>query len=401
MPGYKYRAMDRDTGEIKTGRMNAQDEQDLHERLKDTGLALIDAKLDKQAVNWKPLKTKSLAEFSRQIGTLVGSGVSLVRALRIASADESAKPYEKAVYNQVLEYVLQGIPLSEAMENMGNVFPPLIINMFRAAEASGTLDRTALKMADQYTKEDRMNAKIKSAMTYPKILSVVIVVVVAIIFGFVMPQFQSLFDQMESLPTATVIMMAISDFVASKWYVLVIAAAAIWLFFYFLLKFPAVRFHRDHLLIKLPVFGKLLKVIYTARFSRTLCSLYSSGIPIVTCLNIARGTVGNLYIESQFDKVIDNVKTGGRLSDSLDMVDGFVNKLMASIRVGEENGSLDSMLDSTANDLDFESERAIQTMVSYIEPVMIIVMAVVVGFIMISVIQPIYGSYQQIGGGQM
>ncbi len=400
MPDYKYQAQKED-GKIVNGVMAANDEQDLHERLKAMGFSLIEATEATAKVTWKPLKMKSLAEYSRQIGTLLKSGVSLVRALRIISEDESIGLYERSVYTQVLQYVLQGIPLSNAMENMGNVFPPLIINMFRAAETSGTLDRTALKMADQYTKDDRLNSKIKSSMTYPKILSALIVVVVAIIFGFVMPQFKSLFDQMTSLPLPTRVMMAISSFVQKKWYVLVIAAVAIYLFFRFLFKIPQVVFGWDKLLVHMPKIGKLMKVIYTARFARTLSSLYSSGIPIVTSLEIGRKTIGNRYIDKQFDDVISKVKAGENLSTSLEPVDGFVKKMTASIRVGEETGSLDTMLNSTADDLDFESERAINQMVAYIEPIMIVIMAVIVGFIMISVIQPIYESYQQIGGGDM
>jgi type IV pilus assembly protein PilC len=234
-------------------------------------------------------------------------------------------------------------------------------------------------------------------MTYPKILSGLIVLVVAVIFGFVMPQFDSLFASMPVLPLPTRIMLAISDFVVAYWYALIIGAVTVFLLIYFLKKIPAVCYVLDRIQIHIPKIGKLFKVIYTARFARTLSSLYSSGIPIITCLDIASKTIGNLYIEKQFKQVIADTTAGESLSTAIGKVDGFVKKIESSIRVGEEAGSLDTMLDSIADDMEFESERAISQMVAYLEPAMIVVMAVIVGFIMISVIVPIYQSYQSIG----
>ncbi|MCR4717933.1 MAG: type II secretion system F family protein [Lachnospiraceae bacterium] len=396
MPNYSYRAQ-APGGKVVTGTMLASDETDLHERLKNQDMMLLSAKDVARSQTYKRLKNTMLAEYARQIGTLVRSGITLVRALEILSEDESLSPYERKIYNEVRHQVTQGIPLSDAMENMNGVFPPLIINMFRAAETSGGLDQTALRVANQYTKEAQLNAKVKSATTYPKILGFLIVGVVAIIFGFVMPQFESLFNSMESLPPATMAMMWISDFVKKNWLGIIIFCIFCYLLFYFLKKIPKVLFFVDMIQIKLPKFGHLFKVVYTARFCRTLSSLYSSGIPIITCLSIARNTIGNAYIEKQFDQVIADTQAGETLSKALSKVDGFTLKLMSSIKVGEESGSLDDMLNTTADDLEFESERAISQMVAYLEPAMIVVMAVIVGFIMISVIQPIYQSYSQIG----
>ena len=396
MPNFKYKAQDTD-GNIVTGVLVAVDEQDLHVRLKQKKLMLIDSKNLTKTANYKSLKAKALAEYSRQIGTLMRSGIPLVRCLQMLTEDEAVTPYERKVYNDITKEVMQGVPLSNAMESMKGVFPPLIINMFRASESSGGLDDTALRVASQYTSEDRLNSKVKGAMTYPKILSALIVLVVAVIFGFVMPQFDSLFDSMPSLPLPTRIMLAISDFVVKYWGALIIGVVVVFLLGYFLKKIPVVCYELDKLKVHIPKFGKLFKVIYTARFARTLSSLYSSGIPIVSCLEISSKTIGNLYIEKQFEQVIADTTAGESLSTAIGKVDGFVKKLQSSIRVGEEAGSLDTMLDSIADDMEFESERAISQMVAYLEPVMIVVMAVIVGFIMISVIVPIYQSYQQIG----
>lgn len=150
--------------------------------------------------------------------------------------------------------------------------------------------------------------------------------------------------------------------------------------------------------LHMPVFGKLQKVICTARFARTLSSLYSAGIPIVPALQIARNTVGNDYIDLQFDEVIPYVRAGNNLSDGLDMVDGFVKKLSDTIRVGEETGSLDSMLLATADAMEFDADIAINKMVSYVEPIMLIIMGIVVAFVMVAVFSALYGSYDSIAG---
>ena len=396
MANYRYKAQDPD-GNIVVGTMVAGDEQDIHEHLKTKNLMLLEAKDLTQATHYKPLKTKSLAEYARQIGTLLRAGIPLVKCLQMLGEDESVTPYERRVYGDVTREVMQGVPLSVAMESLRGVFPMLIINMFRAAESSGGLDNTAMRVADQYTKEDRLNAKVKNAMTYPKILMGLIVLVVAVIIGFVMPQFETLFEGMSSLPLPTVIMLAISDFVVKYWYAIIIGVIIFAIAMYFVRKIPKVQYLWDSFLLHLPKIGKLFKVIYTARFARTMSSLYSSGIPIVQCLEIASHTIGNKYIEKQFKQVVADTMAGEKLSVSLGKVDGFVKKLEASIRVGEEAGSLETMLDSIADDMEFESERAIEQMVAYLEPVMIVVMAGIVGFIMIAVIVPIYQSYQTIG----
>lgn len=395
MDYFKYKAQD-ENGKVVSGTMQANTEADLHEKLKADKKLLISSTVIKKSNSAKRLRADKVAEFARNIGKLVGAGVSLVRSLKIISEDESIKPKERKVYAEILRLVRSGITLSEALEAQGDVFPPLFVNMIKSSEASGNLDKVAMEMAEYYDKEFRLNQKLSSAMTYPKILCVLIVIVVAIIMGFVMPQFKSLFDQMESLPKATTVLLAISDFVKYKWYIIIIVCVIAYMAWTVLTAIPAVKYQLHKLEIKLPGIGKLRKVIYSARFARTLSSLYSAGIPIVTCLSIAKSTIGNVYIEKQFDKVVAMVREGGNLSEAVDSVDGFVKKLSSSIMVGEETGSLDTMLVSLADQMSYESEMAMQKLVAMVEPAMIVVMAVIVGFIMIAVIQPIYGSYEAI-----
>ncbi len=397
MPEYKYQAQD-NKGKIIKGKADAFDETDLQRRFHELGLLLLEAKPIMKQMSLKPLKKPKLADFTRQLGTLIKSGVTLIKAIEIIANDESISDYERQLYLRLRDRIVQGVALSVVMEELEPAFPPLLIFMIRAAETSGTLDTTCLRLAEQYTSEAQLEQTAKNSLTYPKILSVLIVIVVAILFGYVLPQFEDIFSTLPSLPLPTRILMAISDFVANKWYVLAIIIVLAIIFGKMIVKIPAVRLLIDRIKV-MGKWGKLTKVIYSARFARTMSSLYSSGIPIHSCIEISKSTIGNKYIESQFEEVERKVSGGMPLSSALIEVDGFVSKLPATIKVGEETGMLGNMLESVANDLDFYSKQALLKLTSYIEPVMIVVMAVAVGFIMISIIQPIYQSYQTIGAG--
>ena len=395
MPKYIYKAKTEE-GEQISGRMQAMDENDLHLKLRQENKYLITAKREEDVQRVHKIKAKYLADFCRQIGTLSASGVSLVRALNIIAQDESNKKNEKTIYENILRQVRQGKALSEAMEEQEEAFPELLINMVRSAETAGNLDETSMRMADYYDKQFRMHSKISNATLYPKILSFVIVVVVIFMLSYILPQFQELFDQMEVLPLPTRILFAMSDGIREHWLILIILSAIVIPLMIFVAHVPQVKLQLDRVKLHVPVFGNLLKILYTARFARTISSLYSSGIPIVQALQIARRTIGNTYIDSQFDEAVSRIRTGGNLSDSLDLVDGFTKKLTSAIRVGEETGSLDTMLNSIADSMEFESNMAIDKMVAALEPILIIVMAIIVGFIMVSVLMPIYGSYDAI-----
>ncbi len=397
MPEYRYRAQD-SKGKIVKGKAEAADESDLQRRFHDADMLLLEAKPISKQVALKTLKKTKLADFCRQLGTLTKAGVALVKALEIIANDESATDYERQLYIRLRDRIVQGIALSNAMEELDPAFPPLLVYMIRAAETSGTLDSTCLRLADQYTSEAQLEQTAKNSLTYPKILSGLIVLVLIILFGYVLPQFEDIFATLPSLPLPTRILMGLSEFVKDKWYILLAAIILIAIFGKMITKIPAVRYNIDKIKTMGP-WGKLFNVIYSARFARTMSSLYSSGIPIYSCIHIARGTIGNKYIEDQFDVVEKQVAGGTPISVALQGVHGFVSKLPATIKVGEETGMLGSMLESVANDLDFYSKQALLRLTSYIEPVMIVVMAVAVGFIMIAIIQPIYQSYSTIGAG--
>lgn len=384
-------------GKKTKGTMQATDEADLQIKLKKKDLYLESVKEVSEQSNARQIRSDRLADFSQNIGKLTGAGVTLVRALRIICDDETLRDRERNIYCAVLKDVRVGVSLSDAMEKQGRAFPSMMINMYKSAEASGTLEQTANQMSVYYDKEYRLSKKISNSLLYPKILLSLMVIVLIIIMGFVIPRFKPLFDTMEGgLPTSTKILLAAGDFVADKWYVLILAAIVLYIIIKLLSALPGIRYFFDKTKIKIPVIGKITKVIYTARFGRTLASLYNAGIPIVKCLEISKGTVGNRYIESQFEDLIKAVQAGENLSSALGRVDGFIKKLSGCVLVGEETGKLDEMLLSTADRLEYESEVAVGKMVSMIEPGVIVLLAVLVGFIIIAVIKPIYGSYGSI-----
>lgn len=376
--------------------MNASDETALNLSLRDEGKFLTQSsEVREKQFNGK-LKTMIVADFCRQLGTLLGAGVSLVRALNIITGDENLRPKTRAVYNEILRLIKQGVALSDAMEQQAPAFPELLINMMRSAESSGNLDGTARRMAEHYEKEHKVNAKVKSAMIYPIILLVMMVVIVIFVVGYILPQFSDMFKTMGELPWMTQMVIGASDAVTNYWYLLIIGVMLTAMALRMILKIPKVRSGFDKFKIKMPVIGKLLRTIYTARFARTLSSLYGSGVPIMSSILTAARTVGNKYIENQFGESVQLLQQGGTLADAVRRIDGFENKLGSSIYIGEETGNLDEMLDVTADSYDYASEQAINKLVTLLEPCMLIIMGFLVGFIMLAILVPIFGSYDAI-----
>lgn len=396
MPSFKYTAKDIN-GKKVSGTVNSTDENELYSLLKAKGLYLLDSEEVKKKRNTSRLGSKDVAYFCRQLGTLLNSGISLVRSLTIMVNQEDASANIKNIIGDMLISLKGGESLSYAMTEQGGAFPILLVNMVKAAEMNGTLDTTILRMADFYTKDMKLNNKVKGAMVYPMILLGLTAVVVVFICTFVMPQFSELFAGMETLPITTVILLGFSDFVVNRWYILIGGAIFIVVLANWLLDVPGIRLLWDKFKVKFPLTGNLLKTIYTARFARTLSSLYASGLPIISCIDVGKDTIGNTYVESQFDEVKKKLKSGEPLSVALKNVDGFVIKLISSIEVGEESGNLESMLVSTSDILDDEADQALTRLVSMLEPLMIIVIGIIVVFVVAGVIVPIYDSYGSIG----
>jgi type IV pilus assembly protein PilC len=284
------------------------------------------------------------------------------------------------------------------MARCGRAFPELLINMMRAGEQTGRLDESCNTMAVQFDKDHRLNQKIKSATMYPMILVVLIICVILVIFTFVLPQFMSMFEGME-LPLPTRIVMGISNFLTEYGLVALAVAGGLAALLYATFRKPGPKRALDKAKLGLPKIGKLLQTIYTARFARTLASLYVSGIPMIQALTIAQATIGNKYIESEFTKVTEALANGRSLSQAIAAVDGFENKLKSTVLIGEESGRLEHMLESVADQFDYDSEMASARMVALIEPVLIVVMAGIVGMVIVAVMMPLFEMYGSVGGG--
>ena len=275
---------------------------------------------------------------------------------------------------------------------------PNNIVLFACCGLTGCLDKISERLAIHFEKRYQMEQQVKSAMTYPIILGVLAVAVVIIIVTFVLPQFEEMFAAMDELPGVTRMLMAASDFLVHQWYLVVLAAVGLTVAVRCLLRVEGVRMRVDRLALNLPILGRLNRVICTARLARSVSSLYASGTPMVSALQVSRDTLGNQYIAKQFDEVLSRLRSGASLSQALAGVDGLTEKLVSVIHVGEETGRLDTMLDNAADAMEYDAQQASRRMVTVLEPLLIIIMAVVVGFIMVAVMAPIIGSYGAIEG---
>ena len=397
MADFFYNAKDLNN-KIVEDTIEAKNENELMKNLRSQNLFLLSYKqINKKTQSATSYKLKSieLADFARQISSMVSSGITIARALQIIK-NRDIKPKLKNVYEQLHQSIQNGNVLSDAMRECKNSFPLLMINMFAAGEASGKLDKTAMKMALYYEKEHRLNSKIKSAMAYPMILLILTICVVIIIFTFVLPSFFDLFVDID-LPLITKFVLFISNSITSYWHYIIISLIVLTIALLKIIKIPTVAFVIDKFKLRIPKIGRLLKTIYTARFARTLSSLYTSGISMINAVELSANVIGNRYVTAQFDQVIQMIKNGEFISTSIEIIDGFDPKLKTIMYIGEESGKLDEMLTSISDNLEYESEMATNRLVTYIEPIMIVFMAVIIGTIILSVILPIIDLYQSIG----
>ena len=399
MPRYRYTATNA-AGRTVRGTAEAPTMEALYIQLRDTKDEYMTAAKEDTAgaVAFRAMKTAQLADFCRNLGTLLAAGVPLVRAFRIMADERGLDIRSKALYEAVLNDLRRGVPLSDAMSHCAPAFPELLLAMTRSAETTGSIDESFLRMGSYYDREHRMNQQVGNSMMYPLILAVLTVGVLVVLMTFVVPQFKDMFDQMESLPFLTELLVYVSDRVATHRLSRALGIFVLVMGLRLLMALPAVRLQWDRLILHAPVVGKLNRKICTARFARTLSNLYSGGVPIVATLISARDAVDNTWIASQFDTVLRNVRAGHSLSDTLGAVDGFEKKMSASIAVGEETGKLDSLLATISETLDYEAESATKRLVTLLEPLMIVIMAVIVGCVVVAVIMPIYLSYGTIGG---
>lgn len=392
MAEFSFKAMNRE-GKKFRGKAAAEDEIVLHERLKEEGCYLIEAKEICGKQRFRPLSAKNLSEFCRELGVLLQAGISLAPAMQVISGNSGCQQAQRRIYHELFRKIRQGSLLSEAMLSMKQVFPVILIQMFRAAEVHGNLAGTALKMSDYFQKEYRMQEKLRSAVWYPKFLMGLIICSVIVLLGYVLPQLEFLFSTLEELPLPTRILYDIANAIQEYGLYMFLTAGVGICLVNLLPEYRPLRRMLGKIQIRMPFAGRFWRTIYTARFAEVLSSLYLAGLPMLQALTAAKETIGNAYLEQQFDQVLAKVRSGDSLSDALRIVDGFEEKLIDVVRTGEEADSLEIMLGAAAEDLKYEAETVSGHFLTFMEPFLIVVMAGIVGFIMMAVLLPVYESY--------
>ncbi|MCL2198582.1 MAG: type II secretion system F family protein [Defluviitaleaceae bacterium] len=394
MAKYRYTALDANNVKVHDI-VEAKDESEFRRIMRNRNLFPVKFKaLDEKRYSYR-FRSNEISEFCRELAGMLASGITMVRSIEIIK-ERDLKPKIKAIYEKMHKDIQQGVSLSEAMEKHGDTFPLLLINMIASGESSGKLENVMARMALHYEKQHILDGKITRAMRYPKILAVATIGVVLIIFTLVLPGFFDMLEEFE-LPIITRIVIAISEFLISYWYLLVIVVLTTVIFVRYMLTIYKVRLAFDKAKLKMPLVGKLLKTIYTARFSRTLSSLYSSGVSMIHSLEITGTIIMNTYIASQFPALVKDVRNGESLSESIRKIDGFDTKLPNTVLVGEEAGKLDTMLVSISDSFEYEAEEATEALVAYSEPVMIVVMGLVIMVVLLSVMLPMAAIYEGFG----
>lgn len=345
----------------------------------------------------KRLNLADLTVFCRQFSTMISSGITVIRCLDILYQQAESKKM-KAVILGVYEAVQRGDSLSGAMRAQKSAFPVFFLNMVEAGENSGSLDQVLLRMADSFEKDNKTRNRIRQAMIYPAFLLCLTVLVVIFMLTFVLPKFMGMFQQLGSgLPLPTLILLGISNFILRYWYILIAAVILIVVLIRVFLRNPSGRLWWDKAKLRFPLIGKMIMVIHSAVFSRTFASLISSGMPIIQSLDTTGRVLGNAYLAQQLSAVVEDVRSGVSFSESFRKLGLFPPMLCSMISVGEETGNLDEILQKASALYDEESDAATQRLIALIEPIMIVLLALVVGFIIISIILPIFTLYQKMG----
>lgn len=336
------------------------------------------------------VKGKDISIFCRQFATMLNAGLTIVNILEVIGKQTNHKKLKSAI-EEVHEDVQKGFSFSDSMKQRGDVFPGLLTSMVEAGEVSGNLDIIMDRMAIHYEKEYKINNKIKSAMMYPIILGVVAFGVAIFLLLFVLPNFEYLFTSVGvELPLLTKALLKMSQNLQRYYFIVFPAVFSFLLMLIRYFKTPSGRWIMDRVKLNTPIVKGPVKDIVTSRFTRTFSLLFSSGVPLIKSLELTASVIQNVVVEQRILELKEHVRKGYTLSRAINDVDEFPPMMRSMIGVGEESGTLDNILDKTASFYDEEVDVAIQRLTTLIEPVMIVVMAVIVGFIVISIAMPMF-----------
>lgn len=399
MPEYIYKAK-ASSGSIAEGTIEAQDQKTAVERLRSKNMLVFEisekkdsalSDLIKKINPFKPkVKSKELVVFSRQLSTLVGAGVPIVQGLTIL-VEQIENPYFKQIVGKVREDIESGSAIAEALAKHPDAFGELFINLIKAGELGGILDTILERLADYQESANELKGKVKGALVYPAVVSIVAVGVTMFLLIFIIPTFGNVFKEFgKELPLPTQILLDLSDILKKYIIFLILGIVAVIVGIKQFYKTDMGSKKIDKLLLNLPIFGALLRKVAIAKFTRTFGTLVKSGVPILEALETVAHTSGSRVIEMAVIDAKEAIREGEKIADPLGKSGVFPPMVMQMISVGEETGNLDAMLHKIADFYDAEVDTAVEGLTSMIEPLIIVFMGVVIGAIVIAMFMPIF-----------
>ena len=401
---YQYKGIDSRTGKEVKGKLTVTTKAEAIEELKEKGLYISEIKEIKETfltkdlniTIGKPVKSQDFVMFCRQLATLLKAGTPIADSIRILSDQVSSKALQKAL-NEVFHDIRSGTSFSDACKKFPKIFDKVFINMILAGETSGDLERVMDQLAIFYEKEHKIHGKVKSAMTYPIVVSIVAVIVIVILLTKVLP---SLLDNLLSvggeIPLPTKMVMALSDFMINYWYILVLAAILFSIAFIAIKRNPKGQYMLDLVKLKIPVFGALAQKQIIARISRTMASLFASSVPVLQILRMSGEVSGNKVYEKVLDESRESLRRGASLSLPLAQSWVFPSLVSHMVAIGEETGQLDTMLEKIADFYEEEVEQLASRLSTVIEPLMIAILGIIVGTIVLAAMMPMFSIYQNV-----
>jgi type IV pilus assembly protein PilC len=391
------------SGKKYTGEVDAVNESMLATSLQKQGFVPIEIKRKRKEVGFKleipkirgGVSGSTIVAFTRQLSTMIATGLPLTNALKIMQEQTNNRAFSD-ILKEVTSNVEEGMSLSSALSKHPKAFNNVYVNLVAAGETGGVLDKVLSKLADSLEKERDFKAKTKGAFIYPVIVVVVMIVVVSIMMIFVIPKLTDLYTEVgASLPLPTKILIAMSNFMRSYWWLLLIVVSGLVVGLKFLSKTPGGRNLFSKIIFALPIWGKIRKTLILSQFTRTLGLLVSAGIPIVTALKVVRGLLESPEYEGALDNVIARVEKGSTLHQPLVSNPIFPPIVGQMVKVGEETGKVDDVLTRLSIYFEGESENLIRNLTTALEPVILVMLGLGVGVLVLSIILPIYNLTSQ------
>ncbi|MBA3031323.1 MAG: type II secretion system F family protein [Desulfobacteraceae bacterium] len=401
MPIYLWEGKDR-KNQTQKGEMKAENEDTVRASL--TRMKLVPVKIkakpkdlfENVAFFQPKVKSKDIIIFSRQFSTMIDAGLPILQCMEILHTQQENKTFQKII-KKIKETVEGGSTLAEALKQFPKQFDDLFVNMISAGEAGGILDTILKRLAGYLEKSAKLKGKVKGALTYPVIVLLISLLVTAVILIFVIPVFQEMFSSLGGvLPAPTRVVVALSNFVKSK--IIFIIVGIILFIIAFKKYYSTENGHKtvDRLVLKMPIFGLLIRKVAVSKFTRTMGTMLTSGVPILSALDIVARTAGNKTIETSIYSVRSAISEGRTMADPLLETGVFPSMVCSMIAVGESTGALDTMLSKIADFYDEEVDQAVDNLTAMIEPFMMVFLGVVVGGLLIAMYLPIFTMAGQI-----